>query len=342
MQEGEEEEREPRFTLLEAAMLGATVLVFPLGGPLLSGALGGLSLGVAAILRVRRLRRHELRVHERRMKSLVDSIAVGHPLPIGIGPYRVLARHDNFYQAVDNNGRQVYLRLFDEALARPRIKELLRRDCSSPRFLEVLDVCILEQLVFLVFADIPERCLTDLLKKSPVDPADALRYGRELLQIAHELHGHDMTIGKVRAEPFYITRSGLQLCIPQLILDQAQSEFDARQCLVEHHHLHEELNYLSPEAVGGGKRCGAKEDQFAAGTVLFRLLTGHWPLGPHDDMVARIISLLSEPPPKPSDLRPGLPSELDEVLARMLAKDPDQRYADCAEALRALDAIKLD
>ena len=47
-----------------------------------------------------------------------------------------------------------------------------------------------------------------------------------------------------------------------------------------------------------------------------------------------------QPPPRPRELRADLPRELDGIILRLLSKDPDDRYASCAELASALDSVR--
>ena len=78
-------------------------------------------------------------------------------------------------------------------------------------------------------------------------------------------------------------------------------------------------------------------DVYSLGCVLFEALTGRVPF-PRDTEVATLWAHRFEPPPSTTDERPGLPRALDDVLRRMLAKDPAQRPASAGEALRAARA----
>jgi Protein kinase domain len=90
------------------------------------------------------------------------------------------------------------------------------------------------------------------------------------------------------------------------------------------------LDYISPEQIRGDEFDG-RADQYALGCLLFECLTGTLPFRRESEM-ATIFAHLEEPPPAASDHRPGLPPELDDVLARAMAKDPADRYESC-EAL---------
>src|SRR5690606_6722551 len=52
-----------------------------------------------------------------------------------------------------------------------------------------------------------------------------------------------------------------------------------------------------------------------------------------------IVMHMREPPPAPSQLRPGIPPEIDQLVLRCLAKDPAQRFASGAELAVALSAL---
>ena len=101
------------------------------------------------------------------------------------------------------------------------------------------------------------------------------------------------------------------------------------------------LDYVAPEQIRGGPVDG-RADQYALGCLLFECLTGTLPFRRESEM-ATIFAHLEEPPPAASDHRPGLPPELDAVLARAMAKDPADRYESCAALVAAArDATGLD
>ena len=78
----------------------------------------------------------------------------------------------------------------------------------------------------------------------------------------------------------------------------------------------------------------ARADQYALAATAFHLLTGAPPY-PHTNPVAVISRHLTAPQPKLSDWRPEL-ADLDEVLSRALAKNPDDRFAQCHDFAAAL------
>jgi serine/threonine-protein kinase len=95
------------------------------------------------------------------------------------------------------------------------------------------------------------------------------------------------------------------------------------------------LDYISPEQIQGGPVDG-RADQYALACAAFELLTGAPPFR-HEQPMALIHAQLTDPPPRLTSQRPGLPPAADAVLARALAKAPQDRYASCrdfAEALR--------
>jgi serine/threonine-protein kinase len=89
--------------------------------------------------------------------------------------------------------------------------------------------------------------------------------------------------------------------------------------------------YMAPEQITGGA-IGIAADLYGLAVTLFLALTGR-PVFLGPDLVAQH---LGEPPPAPSSLRPGLPAEVDETLARALAKDPGDRFASAAEMAAAV------
>jgi sugar lactone lactonase YvrE len=93
------------------------------------------------------------------------------------------------------------------------------------------------------------------------------------------------------------------------------------------------LDYVAPEQIRGG-RVDARADVYALGGVLCFMLTGKVPFERESDE-AKLWAQLSEPPPVPSRERPGLPRELDQVVARAMAKEPGDRYPSAGDLGRA-------
>jgi DNA-binding beta-propeller fold protein YncE len=93
------------------------------------------------------------------------------------------------------------------------------------------------------------------------------------------------------------------------------------------------LDYVAPEQIRGG-RVDARADVYALGGVLHYMLTGHVPFDRESDE-AKMWAHISDPPPLPSRLRQGLPVELDAVVERAMAKDPDARQPSAGDLGRA-------
>ena len=95
-------------------------------------------------------------------------------------------------------------------------------------------------------------------------------------------------------------------------------------------------NYSAPEQIRGLAVDG-RADQYALACVAYQLLSGEVPFERDQDMVAVLYAHVSEPPPSLGARRPDLPSAADRVLARAMAKAPENRYGCCrdfADALR--------
>ncbi|MDN5748032.1 MAG: Stk1 family PASTA domain-containing Ser/Thr kinase [Pseudonocardia sp.] len=87
--------------------------------------------------------------------------------------------------------------------------------------------------------------------------------------------------------------------------------------------------YLSPEQARG-EAVDARSDVYAAGCVLFELLTGEPPFT-GDTPVAVAYQHVREDPPRPSELNPEVPQVLDAVVLKALSKNPANRYQSAAE-----------
>jgi DNA-binding beta-propeller fold protein YncE len=98
------------------------------------------------------------------------------------------------------------------------------------------------------------------------------------------------------------------------------------------------VDYVAPETIRGAPP-DARSDRYGLACVLFEALTGSPPFH-RDTAWSTMWAHYSDPVPSACERRPALPRAVDAVLARGLAKDPDERYASSERLMQALaDAL---
>jgi serine/threonine-protein kinase len=168
------------------------------------------------------------------------------------------------------------------------------------------------------------RSLKELiLSRGPAPLNVAIEYVRQILSALRFAHRHGIVHrdikphnvlvdaeGRVKVTDFGIARAGAsQMTEAGSIVGTAQ--------------------YLSPEQARG-TGVDQRSDLYSLGIVLYELLTGTLPFN-GDTPVEIAMKHLSQMPELPSATRPELPHELDLVVTRALAKDPDDRYQSAEE-----------
>jgi serine/threonine-protein kinase len=93
------------------------------------------------------------------------------------------------------------------------------------------------------------------------------------------------------------------------------------------------IDYMAPEQFLGRPATSAS-DVYSFGCVLYECLTGHVPFA-KETSVAVMFAHVSEEPPSACEQRPELPGEIDAVIARALAKEPDERFATATDLVAA-------
>ncbi len=128
------------------------------------------------------------------------------------------------------------------------------------------------------------------------------------------------------------------------ILDMGLARFDdgSRSTVVEgsdgltrRNQIVGTVEYMAPEQVDDSSAADGRSDIYSLGCTLFRLLAGRPPYE-GDSVVQTLLAHRVEPIPSVRKLRPDAPRMLDQVLQRMMAKSPADRYANATELVEAL------
>ena len=99
-----------------------------------------------------------------------------------------------------------------------------------------------------------------------------------------------------------------------------------------------DMRYMSPERTRSNVDVDSRSDIYELGAVIYALLTGRPPF--EDKSVVETVRLVrhAQPePPKTTD--PSIPDEFQDIVLRMLAKSPDERFANPDELLKELEVV---
>jgi tetratricopeptide (TPR) repeat protein len=99
--------------------------------------------------------------------------------------------------------------------------------------------------------------------------------------------------------------------------------------------------YMAPEQARGASGVDARADVYSLGSVLFECITGK-PLFTGEHFVAVLAKVLMQEVPRLGEVMTGVPPEVDDLVARMLAKNPAERPPDGAALERELAAVIAD
>ncbi|HEV3255987.1 MAG TPA: HD domain-containing phosphohydrolase [Gemmataceae bacterium] len=96
------------------------------------------------------------------------------------------------------------------------------------------------------------------------------------------------------------------------------------------------IDYMAPEQVRDPSQVDIRADIYGLGGTLFWCLIGRSPFDPQGSLTQKLMRRLTQEPPSVRSLRPDIPADLDEVVARMMAVSPKDRYQTPQEVMRAL------
>jgi beta-lactam-binding protein with PASTA domain/tRNA A-37 threonylcarbamoyl transferase component Bud32 len=260
------------------------------------------------------------------------------------GRYRIVRKLGsggmaNVYLAEDEDlGRRVAIKILNDRYANDDLFiERFRREAKSaaalshPNIVSVYDRGEAEGTYYIAMEVIEGRSLKELIMtRGPLPIAQALAYTHEILEalrfahrhgiIHRDIKPHNILIGeRLKVTDFGIARAGAsQMTEAGSIMGTAQ--------------------YLSPEQARGAP-VTASSDLYSAAIVLYEMLTGKVPFT-GDSAIEIAMKHLNDPPKPPSKIRPEIPEELDAVVLRALAKNPEDRYQTAEEFSEDLHRVE--
>lgn len=244
------------------------------------------------------------------------------------------------YEAFDRElKRRVALKVLrtdrasEAALKRFRREVSIARDAASPRLVRVFDIGQSGDTVFLTMELVEGESLRELLARGPLDPARAAGIAAEVLRALADLHALGIVHRDVKPGNVLLAATG-EVKLADFGLARHWEGTETR--VTETEGLVGTVEYLSPEQALGDL-LDARTDLYSLGVVLFEMLAGKVPLR-GESAIGTIVAHIRQEPVDVRKLRPEAPAWLSAVVARLLAKDRERRYATAADVLVDLEA----
>jgi serine/threonine-protein kinase len=262
-----------------------------------------------------------------------------------IGPYRLRrllgkGGMGEVYEAEDTvKDRIVALKLLPESASNdPVFRKRLQREAHAagrlqePHVVPIHDYGEVDGFLFVDMRMIEGTDLRKVLKSyGPMTPARAVAIVRQIASALDAAHEAGITHRDVKPENIIINRDDfaylVDFGIANAVTDEKLTQLGTAVGTYA---------YMAPERFTNDE-VTYRADVYALACVLHECLTGSQPYA--GDSVGTIITAhMMTPPPRPSGQRPGIPSAFDQVIARGMAKKPEDRYASAGDLAAAANA----
>ncbi|HEY2058694.1 MAG TPA: Stk1 family PASTA domain-containing Ser/Thr kinase [Amycolatopsis sp.] len=235
-------------------------------------------------------------------------------------------------------GREVAIKVLRADLARdPQFQERFRREAQNaaalnhPAIVAVYDTgeasTDVGALPYIVMEYVEGRTLRDIVKtEGPMSQKRAMEVMADVCAALDFSHRHGIVHRDVKPANVMITKNG---AVKVMDFGIARAMHDGQSAMTQTAAVIGTAQYLSPEQARG-EAVDARSDVYAAGCVLYELITGEPPFT-GDSPVAVAYQHVREDPKPPSSVNPAVTPELDAVVLKALAKGPANRYQSAAE-----------
>jgi serine/threonine protein kinase len=249
------------------------------------------------------------------------------------------------FLAYDRSGRKVALKILHPEFLESVVAERFLREIklvsrlNHPRIAGLLDSGERDWFVYLAMAYIDGPTLREALGSGrKLSFSDTLRVARDLLDALSHAHQLGIVHRDVKPENVVISPGRgavlLDFGIARAIVTSISREITRAGLTVG------SSSYMSPEQINGDQKIDGRSDLYSIGCVLFECLAGRPPFVWRKEAVVLQLHL-TEPAPDVRSIRPDVPADLANAIAKALAKRPEERWQSAAEMQEVLARVAL-
>ena len=255
-----------------------------------------------------------------------------------IGSYQVLSLlgaggMGEVYQAHDTKlGRDVAMKVLPQAfindperLSRFQREARMLASLNHPNVATIYGLEHSDSLHYLVMENVPGKSLDRLISPKGLPLAEAISYATQVASALAAAHSAGIAHRDIKPANMIVTPESnvkvLDFGLAKLMGHGAEGEtLTQESALTEVGGVVGTVAYMSPEQASG-RPLDHRTDIFSFGVVLYEMLVGHRPFQ-GKSQVETMHAIINDPAPPLA----GQPPELEEILAKALAKDPKDRY----------------
>ena len=266
------------------------------------------------------------------------------------GRYEVIERAGSggmaeVYRARDDLlDREVAVKVLNERFSRDRsFVERFRREAQSaanlnhPNIVSLYDYGADDGTYFIVMEFIEGRPLDDVIRtEGALMPERAAEIGSDVAQALQRAHAAGLVHRDIKPSNIMITGSG-QTKVTDFGIARAMAA-EREQTMTQTGMVIGTAAYLSPEQAQGNP-VDVRSDVYSLGCVLYEMLTGAPPFTGDSPLSIAYKHVREEPTP-PSRVNPDVPTALDAIVMKALAKNPDNRYDTATDLKQDLDRFR--
>src|SRR5213594_5216099 len=224
---------------------------------------------------------------------------------------------------------------------------------NHPNIAHVYEIDEVDGQHFIAMEFIDGQTLRECIQGRQTDLRKLLRYLQHVAEGLAKAHAAGIVHRDLKPDNIMITRDGhakiLDFGLAKLIEPQPMPGGDSSEVATVVMRQHSSpgtvmgtVSYMSPEqAQGKTKEIDQRSDIFSFGCILFEAATGRKPFE-GESIIKSLHMVVYEPAPPLADFNPSAPPELQRIVRRCLAKDPDERYQSIKEVAIELKELRRE
>ena len=219
----------------------------------------------------------------------------------------------------------------EEMVARFKQEVTLSRKFNHPNVIRMHDLGSVGDTKYITMELLEGEDLAAILKRKTLPLQESVGLLVQACQALQVVHDHGVIHRDVKPENLFVTAEG----VLKIMDFGIAKRLDAGTGLTRFGTLAGTPQYMSPEQISDFANVTHLADLYALGCIAYQMFTGRVPFDGTQSPPIYLAHQLTDPDP-PSARNPQVPPELDAIVLRLLAKQPEERIQSCRELAEML------